>query len=247
MGGTQSSEVNSFIQSCVNVTMNILNENITNNTISCVAMNNMNVTFGPNSNLTIEDGNFNISQKANVTACDMTSTINTNTDNEFTTQLMNKIDSLIAQSQDFTSGFLATSFSSQESKQNFRASIATAISTTMRNSNISTCATISQAVNNNNLVFNGNITIKNGSYTIDQAAVVAASAKCIVGSIIKNINQSVIDTITKTNQSNTQTAEVRGVFESLGSFMQSMILPLIIICAIVLVLGGVYTVMKKGD
>lgn len=243
MGNSQSSEINTFIESCMNVTMNILNENISNNTISCVAMNNMNVTVGSTGSL-IVDGNFDINQKANVTLCDMSTSINNNSNNEFTTQLKNEIDNLISQSQKSTNGFLALGFSDQESKQNFRAKISTAIDTTMRNSNISTCALSASAINNNTIKIDGLIHISK-DYTIDQNAIVNASAKCLVDNIIKNIDQKTIESVVSSAQTSNQVSENRGVFESLGSFMQSMILPLIIVCVIVMVLGGAYTMFKK--
>ena len=244
MGNPQSSQVSSFINSCVSITTNVINQNITNNHIECTAVNNMNITFGPSARIIVH-GNVDMSQKANVDMCDMVSAISTSVNNDFESKIQNEIDNLMDQEQKSTTGFLATAFSSQSSVQDFKANLHTAISKTFVNSNISTCAVSARAVNNETLEFNGYVEV-DGNWDFSQAAQVQASAKCIVDNVISNLDKSIIDSITSNTQSSKQTAESRGPFESLGNFLQQMMLPLIICAVITALIGGVFLMMKLG-
>lgn len=242
MGASQSSEISSFINSSVSATMNILNENVTNNHIECTTMNNMNIEFD---NVKIKGGSISVGQTANVAVCDLTSAVSTATNNDLETKLTNTIDNMMEQSQKSTTGFLATSFTDQTSRQNFRASVKTAIQKTIRSSNISTCAASVTAVNNNTVVMK-NINIEDGNINLTQEALVKASAKCIVDNIIQNIDKTAIDSIVTNKQSAKQSSEVRGFFESFGNLLQQMMIPLIILGVIVLIAGGGYLLLKGG-
>jgi hypothetical protein len=246
MGSSQSSDMKAFIQSSVSVTMNVLNENVTNNHIECVAMNNMNLEFAPDSRVVLKKGSLIIGQKATVDACDMTSAVSTNFNNDFETKITNEINNMMEQQMKSTSGFLATSFSDQKSKSDFQSIVNTAISKTFRNSNLSTCAASARAINDTTILIHGVIEIEEGNIEITQEALVRASAKCVVDSVISNIDKTAVDSLVKNTQTQTLTTEIRGVFESLGAFFQQMLLPLIVCGVVTVILAIIYFMMKKG-
>jgi hypothetical protein len=248
MGARQSSSMDTFIEMCNSITVNVLNEQMTNNSVECSAINNQNVIFGPGSSIRVLNGNINISQK-NVVECSLDSVISTDNSTEIETKLKNALDNLMDQQSKTTTGFMATAFSDQEARQNFRSIVQNAVSTTIRNSTISSCAVSVTAINNSTVRIDGTIYLENGDLDISQEALVKSSAKCIVNSVINNISKSDIDSTLKNVQTQSLVAEVRGFFESLGSL--GNILIIIAVLVVVALLGfGAFKLMggkKEGQ
>lgn len=239
-GSKQKSEMSSFMESISSTTTSVLNQQISNNSIRCEVLNNQNVRVGPTGRVIIGKGNFNISQRANVTSCDLVSSITNDANNELTTKIKAAIESTMDQKLKSISGFAATSFNDQESKTKFQSIMRNAISTSINNTSISNCAVSVSVVDNQTVEINGTVEIGEGDYNISQEAIIASTAKCMTKNIISNINVSEVDSLLKSSQKTSLYTEARGFFESLGSMGW-----ILIAIAVVVVLGGMVVAAMK--
>jgi hypothetical protein len=248
-GSNQKSEMNTFMESLNTSVTNVFNEQITNNSIRCEMLNNQNIRIGPTGSVILKKGNFNILQKANVANCNLDSLTSNDTNNEISTKIKAAIENKMDQQLKAVSGFATLSFNNQESKSKFQSIMKTAISSSINNISISSCAVSVSIVDSQTVEINGKVEMEEGDLNISQEAIINSSAKCITENILKNVNISEIDSLLKSSQTSSLYAESRGFFESLGSLFGDLKYVLIAV-AVLCILGGMvfaYMKMKKND
>ena len=245
MGSSQSTTLNSVTNILSQNISNVVTQQTENTSSDSSATNNLQVVFGPNS----EVSGCDLTLKQSITVNQSVMALSKyRTTTEIANLMQQSLDQTMSQNQEAVSNFLSTTFGNQESRSNIHNTLSQLISNNVTDENTQRIIGMVSGLNTGIITIDGKYSCgPNGQINLSQTVIIEQFVKAVTELMAQVLmtNTQIADVVDKLTQD--QVAKNTGIGEAISKVFSSLalfiLMPLLIIF---LLFGGISKLSSIG-